>query len=261
MRPEKTNRLGGCTVLLTRPEPQAGHLAGLLENAGANAVRLPMIRIEGVSHSPNIQKQFDALSGYHKVIFISANAVDFALPYLAKPGDVPDAVELVAIGRATSHRLAAKIRPADIQPDDAQVFNSENLLRLPVFARLEGQRILLVKGEGGRKLLQTTLARRGAVVDTASVYRRVGLSYPDEMLAEAVSTIDATVATSVELLHALCSLPAPWSERIRALPLVVISKRIATEASTAGFRQVHVANQADDRSIVVALNDALGGCG
>lgn len=79
--------------------------------------------------------------------------------------------------------------------------DSEALLALPELGAVRGQRILIVRGEGGRTLLADTLAARGAQVDHAVVYRRLPL--PPDLAALRQSGAITFVITSSEALRVL----------------------------------------------------------
>ncbi|MFO7641606.1 MAG: uroporphyrinogen-III synthase, partial [Candidatus Competibacteraceae bacterium] len=74
------------------------------------------------------------------------------------------------MGAAAARALARHGVGPCLRPNEG--FTSEALLALPRFQRVTGQRIVIVRGEGGRDLLATTLAARGGRVVSAKVYRR-----------------------------------------------------------------------------------------
>ena len=51
-------------------------------------------------------------------------------------------------------------------------FDSEALLELPQLTDVNGRRVIIFRGDGGRELLGETLAARGASVEYVSCYRR-----------------------------------------------------------------------------------------
>ena len=119
--------------------------------------------------------------------------------------------------------------------------DSEGLLQLPVFNAVRGQHVLILKGVGGRDLLATELARRGANVHTVELYRR-STARPDRSalrrLHDALASGEnlAIVVTSAEILEALLQITPPDDiNAIRARPLFVPGARVAAAAAHAGW--------------------------
>ena len=56
------------------------------------------------------------------------------------------------------------------KPDDG--WTSEALLKLPSLAQLNGERVLVARGEEGRELTRKTLEARGGRVTIMPLYRR-----------------------------------------------------------------------------------------
>ena len=74
-----TPALAGFKVLVTRPAKQADGLMTLLQAEGATVLTQPAITISPITPRP------EAITAYHDFdyfIFISQNAVEFALPLL-----------------------------------------------------------------------------------------------------------------------------------------------------------------------------------
>jgi uroporphyrinogen-III synthase len=165
---------------------------------------------------------------------------------------------VAAIGKATAAALKETSLPADIVPEAG--FNSEALLAHPDLTLADGAKILIVRGSGGRELMQESFSARGLVVETLDVYRRVRPTI-DDATRDALETrwqnegIDVVTATSIETLHNLMEM---LSDRGRALlresTLLLASRRIAEAAQAAGLNgTLIVANGADDASMIGAL--------
>src|SRR5579859_2333381 len=69
--------LHGVGVLVTRPEQQATPLCRLLESAGAQVLRLPVIDIRAAADLSDIRGRLGRIGAFDLVIFTSANAVRF----------------------------------------------------------------------------------------------------------------------------------------------------------------------------------------
>ena len=122
-------------MLITRAVAQAEPFARAVREAGGLPVLLPGIQIEPVAVSRIV-------SDADWVIFISPNAVQYGLelvrPLLAR------GARAAAIGPSTARALDASGVNQPLRPDDG--FDSESLLRLSVFQRLHGQRVVMCVG-------------------------------------------------------------------------------------------------------------------
>ncbi len=242
--------LAGRGVLVTRPAAQAEGFCRLVAAAGGSPVRFPTIEIrpsaDPAMAAARLAEPWDV------IVFISRNAVEGALD-LAGAALRASPAQLAAVGRAT----AAAMRAAGIAPSlvPAAGFDSEALLALPALDAVAGRRVLIVRGEGGRALLATTLAERGADVAYAEVYRRVAPSLDAARELPAWrETLGFITATSDEVLYNLLALvpetARPW---LKGLPLAVLSARGADTARKLGFAQVAVARQPGDEGLLAAV--------
>ena len=174
-------KLKGTRILVTRPTHQASPLMEAIEQAGGIALHFPTIQIECVDNSLATEELLPHLDDYRLAIFTSPNAVDQGLPQMRRDRELPATLRLAAIGTATAQRLQALLgRVIDIVPHGRS--NSEGLLTEPALQEVDGQKIVIVRGTGGRELLASTLRARGAQVDYLEVYRRTrpapGLPWP-----------------------------------------------------------------------------------
>jgi uroporphyrinogen-III synthase len=245
------NVLKGRRILVTRPAHQADYLCRLIEEHGGESVRLPAIEIAACEGLPEACALLERLEQFQWLVFISANAVNFALRAINGKIDQLHAVKIAAIGRATATALEASGMAVALLPETG--FDSEALLAMPELQSVDGQRFLIVRGCGGREELAHTLRGRRAYVDYLDVYRRlipaVDCSSVREMLNQ--NRLDMITATSGETLqNLLVMLGDACLERVTALPLVVVSERIARIAADKGFKQVVVADGPTDLSIL-----------
>ncbi|MFC4310448.1 uroporphyrinogen-III synthase [Steroidobacter flavus] len=246
MIPKVMPPLAELTVLVTRPASQAAGLCEQIQQKGATAIAFPAVEIEPVTAA--------VASGHDLIIFVSVNAVAHGVHLIEKS---PTA-RVAAIGKATAAALKQTSLPADIVPEAG--FNSEALLAHPDLTLPDGAKVLIVRGSGGRELMQESFSARGLVVETLDVYRRVRPTI-DDATRDALETrwqnegIDVVTATSIETLHNLIGM---LSDRGRALlretALLAASRRIADAAAEAGWNgTLIVANGADDASMIGAL--------
>jgi uroporphyrinogen-III synthase len=188
------------------------------------------------------------------IIFVSANAVRYALStgWVDRPPRL--SARIAAVGEATASALACAGVQVDLIPKPQ--FNSESLLAAAEFQTVASKRILIVRGVGGREHLAESLSARGAITAYAELYRRVSTGHGLEGLRDAccANRIDWVVVTSGEVLAALTDFlgyrAADW---LAETTLVAMSDRIANLARQAGWKNIEVADSASDRGIVAAL--------
>src|ERR1700735_5764272 len=141
-------------------------LCRILESLGATTLRLPALEIKPLKDRRALMEQLGVLENFDVILFTSANAVRFGVTFLDQKRDLT----LAAIGPATARALNQAGYRVSVQSEEG--FDSEGLLKHPKLHAVAGSRILLVKGNDGRDLLERELARRGAPVSLAEVSRR-----------------------------------------------------------------------------------------
>jgi uroporphyrinogen-III synthase len=238
-------------VLVLRPQPGADETVAALRAAGFPARALPVLAVEPLPETPALRARVQDLDRYDAVIFVSPAAVRVGMRWIDRYWpQYPLRTVWIAVGARTAEELAA-LGLAAVRPETDE--RAEGLLALAELAQGRVERVLIVRGEGGRELLVEALTARGASVDLLEVYRRRPL--PVQLPpAEAVA---AAVASSGEVLDAfLESGGAALVDR----PLLVPSERVAERARAAGFRRVRTASGAGPAATVAAL-EALEGSG
>jgi uroporphyrinogen-III synthase len=247
--------LNGARVLVTRPQHQAENLCRLIAEQGGIAVRFPTLAIVECDDLLAIQNTLTQLNGFQWLIFISANAVNFALK--ANDGKIPHSKvrQIAAIGKATANALAMAGVPVDLHPE--QPYNSEALLAMPPLQQVQGQKILIVRGEGGREELADTLHQRGADIHYLNVYKRIipSTSNTDVVNLLEQNKLDVITVTSAEILqNLLIMLSEAYHRQLFSLPLVVVSDRIKQLATELGFKRIAVAGSPSDEAILETIN-------
>ncbi|MGZ8175437.1 MULTISPECIES: uroporphyrinogen-III synthase [Methylobacter] len=251
--------LNGACVLVTRPEHQAENLSRLIEQRGGIAVRFPALEI--VSRDDDrIKSTLANLDGFQWVVFISANAVNFALK--ANSGKIPrtKSVRFAAVGQATAQAMKMAGLPVDLVPEYG--YNSEALLEMPQLQQVEGQNCLIVRGEGGREQLATTLRSRGAEVDYLEVYKRIIPRMDSSPVVELLAQhrLDVITVTSAEALQNLSLMLGEKNNKLLSLiPLVVVSDRIRCLAADMGFNRITVTDSPIDTAILETVITCVTG--
>ncbi|QJQ97308.1 uroporphyrinogen-III synthase [Halomonas sp. PGE1] len=240
-------------VVITRPGERGDVLAAAIEASGLPVARLEALRLEALPETPAQRAAWLDFDQFRRVVVVSpfaaeclADALDRYWPQL------PVGIDYYAVGAATAAALhqALGVR-VHVPPATAGEDTSEALLQLGSLQRLDGEKILLVAGEGGRTLLAETLAARGARLTRLAVYRRTPLSpSPDMQRRLARGDFRALVVSSGEILEHL----ARWCTGAALnQPLIVSSARLATLAGKLGFRAPVVASGATPTALTTAL--------
>ena len=244
-------------VLVTRPAGQAAALGDGLRAAGFTPLYLPTLAIEAADPAVAVVALRAALP-CDLAIFISANAVQHALPVIAAAGGLPAGCPVAAVGPASARALQAAGFSDVLTP--AARFDSEGLLALPELNQVAGRRVVIFRGQGGRTLLADTLTARGADVRAVICYRRVAAGDSAQLHAWlAQGAIAALTATSRASVDGLLTLAGPAAAQLKALPLVVLSAALADYARQAGFNgPILSAREASDAGLVTVVRALLG---
>lgn len=236
-------------VLITRPYPQGEPLAKKISALGGLPYVLPAIEILPPEHPEPLRQRLKK-EEYDLYLFISTNAVHFGLPLLPDQC-LPKNKKTGAIGNATNQALQEK----GIQVDfgSSPPFDSEAFLAQASLQQMNGQKVLIFRGNGGREKIAQTLTARGAMVRYAEVYRRV---IPAQLSEQQLpwSKIQFVIATSGEIIENLMTMPADQTERMLVRVMIVVSQRTAKLAAKLGFKKILIAEGADDDSLIRKLS-------
>lgn len=250
MKPAPSASLKDKTILITRPLGREKRLRQLIEQAGGSVIHYPAFQIQPPAELEikQLMRLRDQLHIFNMAIFISPTAVEQSQIYFPV---LPEHLTVVSIGSKTSAALERFAIPVDIEADE---HNTESLLHheLLQMPRLQGQRILIFRGNGGRPLLGDTLLRRGAQVRYVETYRRELPPLPP-LTEQQIESLDALTVSSNQGLDNLVTLmedPSPLID----IPLVIPSERAAILARQHGFKTILSAKNATDEAIFDALS-------
>ncbi len=256
----RAGKLPGRHVVVTRPEAQAGPFCAMLEQAGARVTRFPVIEIRGPNDPGPLRTVIAHLSAFDIAVFVSANAVQRVVPDALAQGPWPGTLRVAAIGASTARALAACGLPPGIVPESR--FDSEALLEADALKAVEGLRIVIFRGDGGREHLAQTLRSRGAEVTYAEAYRRALPEIDPEPLCAALQAgnVDAITVTSGESLQNLVEMLGSMArDALRRTVLVVGAGRVADRARELGIRaEVLTAEDPTDAAMFRALVTRFG---
>lgn len=260
-----TSDLSAYHLLVVRPETQGRQWAEQLQQAGATVTLQPMMSIVPLTDEVSeraIINHILAFADYKKAIFISQNAVTYGLQWLDKYWpQLPIDTAFFAIGKATAALLEKHMQAGILYDSPEHAMNSEELLKHPQLQQVEGEKILIFRGKGGRQTLAEQLAARGAIVEYCELYER---QVPQTQAPQALVVLDKdfrqtqkhavlavhsgeTLANVCQMMHADEVL---W---LKQQCLLLPGERVADIAREVGFQQIIVAENATHDSMIAAL--------
>lgn len=244
--------LAGRGIAITRPLEQADALNEGITRAGGTPIAFPLLAIAPLEAYEAFNEVIATLPECNWIIFISSNAVQQGMPRItARFPQLPPHLRFAAIGPATAQELTHYGIDHVLAPTTR--FDSESLLALPELQNLQQQRVVIVRGVGGRELLAETLRERGAEVKFAECYRRVNPQQDTGNLSGLWQNgrLHALVVTSSEALRNLLQFAqdAPW---LADIWLCVNHVRIAEAARGHGLK-VALADSPGDTAMLQCL--------
>jgi uroporphyrinogen-III synthase len=247
-RASKKNPLQGWYVISLRPLNLHGGVRRCAAKAGATTFALSPLELRPLAARSDIELALHC----PRVIVTSPAAARIANAQFALSSRAGQ--QWFAIGAGTAAALRACGITQVLLPDSGA--DSESLLALEQLQQVRGERIGLLTAPGGRGLIASELAARGATLVTAEVYERRARP-PSAARLRALDVLPASSAlliTSSEALGLLWQeLSEPSRDRLRGRPCVVSSERLAAEARSIGFSSVLRASDARPTSLIKAL--------
>ncbi|WP_169303076.1 uroporphyrinogen-III synthase [Thalassotalea mangrovi] len=236
-------------ILLTRPLSKSQSLARDIVSLANHIEIQPLFEYLPTDNALSLSNAM--VPPPHHIIFVSAAAARFAIKQC--PVDRwPDSSLYYAVGPATKTALA----PLGKSIAMGRTYDSEGLLALPQLANLDGEQVLIIRGDGGREYLAQTLRQRQANVAYNEVYRRQWLPFNEVQLIEKWRKlkINCMVVTSEALLDRAVELVSKVDPLyLQDIQWIVASERIAAKASEYGLQQVRNAGGANNQLIYQAI--------
>lgn len=249
----------GLKILTTRPEAFAERLVLPLQQAGYQVVNQPLLALQPLELKPQQQQWLLDLDNFQRVVVVSPSAVVLLLEHLENYWPQwPVGIAWYTVGQGSQLSLAqAGIQASYPTTGDT----SEDLLQHQDLQQLKGEKVLLVKGLGGRDLLKDTLSARGARVSVLHLYARVLPQLDKSAQYELLhGEQEVLVVTSGDALHNYVQLvKAEFTQQqqlTQALSrrwLIVPSARVAQQAQALGFTRVVSSAGAGAAAIVTAI--------
>ncbi len=225
--------------IITRPKDQADDLLLALQYQlpEIEVAHLPLLNIELIENSlPS--------APFDKAIFVSKSAANF----YSQKHTIPQVKQYLAVGSATAKLLQQKL---NVQVSIPKQMNAEGLLELEALQNINNETILLVKGKGGRSIINEVCTQRGAIVTAIDLYQRKLPSFAEQKLIQQANKATAvwiiTSADAMEHLYRILGLSADFNHQTK---VIVSSDRLAKLAKQKGFEIVAQSTGATDAQLV-----------
>ena len=241
-------------ILVLRPAEQASETIGLIRQHGWHAIHFPTVEIVAAGLAQNAET-LSSLKQFDWILFISQNAVRyFADQLLENTTELPS---IATVGRATT--AAAQKAGFTVAAQPERNYSSEGLLNAAEFQQVGSQRILIVRGNGGRELLADTLKQRGAEVSYADIYERRLPDVDTRSLKQNWShEVSVIMATSNQLLDNLITLAGDeLGNLLYRTPLLVISERMLQHAKQLGFEKIWLADGPSNDQMIATIEENI----
>ncbi|MFT7652667.1 MAG: uroporphyrinogen-III synthase [Limisphaerales bacterium] len=234
---------------ITRSQPGADELARAVEGVSVNLEVTPLLRIVPSDGWRGIAPPLPDL-----VIVTSRHAIKSYQQ--SELFEHSQGVPHIAIGQATQKGLEGAVNDLSCP----QVKSSEGVLAMPVLVDLTADAVVwLIGGEGGREVLQGSLAKRGVQPVKLDFYRRQLLSVGElsKTVERIPELVEVSSKTSLGVLSEFCAKQS--TAKTSTCPqLVVASERLAELASEQGFVQIEIADSAEVEAMARAVKRILG---
>ncbi|NRD71141.1 uroporphyrinogen-III synthase [Psychrobacter okhotskensis] len=252
-------------VINTRPIERAAPLTQCLQAAGLSVIEMPMLTLQArATTDKDRQMVRQWLAGdYQALVIVSPTAAASGLAMWQaleverqKPNKTTELVEsalmaletpshLIAVGDATAAVLNnAQLPVASYQVRQPSIANNEGMLAMPEIESLQaGDKLLIWRGLGGRRLLVDTLQARGVHIDSIAWYERI---MPEDAQSQYEQWLQDFYAQNALQANATVD---------RVKPIVVISSGTAFE-HWASIVEAAVVKVLDEKNLEAIANQS-----
>lgn len=232
----QNHSLKGLKILNTRPKDQAAQLSEAIRKKGGQAIDCPLLELKKTNTT--WLDTLPMLNEFHHAIFISPNAVTFFFDALKNtPYSFPKELKIHTIGQGSAKAIQHLGLDVATSP---LISDSEHFLEQEIFKNIKAEKILIVKGEGGRPLLTNTLRQRGGLVHELPVYQRQACLI-DRTLLKSLwqeNDLDIIIFTSLEAMHSFYEQSDALHQRFCKKTCLVLSNRLASAARAIGYQRI-----------------------
>jgi uroporphyrinogen III methyltransferase/synthase len=247
--------LFGKRILVTRARKQASTLSRLLLEHGAQPVEMPVIEIQALPATDELDQAITHLDSYQWIVFTSVNGVEVFFQRLAAlnlDARCLKGIKIGAIGPATARVITTYDLLPDYVPD---VYTGEGFLAGIKDQGIASSRFLLPRAEIADTELTEGISHLGAEVHEIAIYRTI---LPNEDCSEGrqmllSGEIDMVTFTSSSTINNLLDLLGNESSSIMKARVACIGPKTAATAEKMGLNVDIVARENTIPGLVEAI--------
>ena len=237
-------------LISTRPQKTNLQLSDELKKSEIKLLSFPLTEIHPLNNYQIFDEVIKNIKTYQHIIFISTNAVHFFLERVKKLSlQIPKNLIFSSIGPTTKLLLQKKLSVDVHFP--IKTFDSEHLLKEKIYNNVEGQKILIIRGKGGRETLKNALEEKGGIVNYGECYVR---KYVDIDLIQLKNDLVnyhhqfilfSSTNSAKHFIDQLHNIETDWLQNIK---IIVNHKKIEGLLSKI-FKNIFVCNNIDTQNI------------
>ena len=244
------NRPKKIALISTRPQKTNVQLSDDLKNSEIKLLSFPLTEIHPLNNYQIFDEVIENIKTYQHIIFISTNAVHFFVERVKKLSlQIPKNLIFSSIGPTTKLLLQKKLSVDVHSP--IKTFDSEHLLKEKIYNNVEGQKILIIRGEGGRETLKNALEEKGAIVNYGECYVRKYVDIDLNQLKNDLVNyhhqffLFSSTNSAKHFIHQLSKVDSSWLQNIK---IIVNHKKIGQQLNKI-FKDIFVCNNIDTQNI------------
>ena len=244
------NRPKKIALISTRPQGTNVQLSDDLKNSEIKLLSFPLTEIHPLNNYQIFDGVIENIKTYQHIIFISTNAVHFFLERVKKLSlQIPKNLIFSSIGPTTKLLLQKKLSVDVHFP--IKTFDSEHLLKEKIYNNVEGQKILIIRGEGGRETLKNALEEKGGIVNYGECYVRKYVDIDLNQLKNDLVNyhhqfiLFSSTNSAKHFIHQLSKVDSRWLQNIK---IIVNHKKIGQQLNKI-FKDIFVCNNIDTQNI------------
>jgi len=211
-------------ILITRPAHQAQNLMRAISAQGASVLLFPTLIIHAVNNTQQLKKELAQAVSCDWYMFVSPNAVNYALPALEQENILQHMHgQFACVGAGTADELFAFGVKNITYPLDG--VGAQALLDTLAFEDFNNKTVAIFKGNSDNAILEEGLTQQGALIQDVTCYQRTRTEDDATPVAHAIehNHIHLIVTTSGDTLkHLVHIVPGTLPQQLFTLPVLFV---------------------------------------